>query len=304
MPGPGRILSPTVTATHLRRRRAGPPVVRRFTTNREAGAAAERTGSGIAALPGGAHRPRTRVPAGLPECPCLAANARTLRIRTSLSRATDARASTLPESWRPAHLFAMRDFNTAGPVRPEDTTVCRRSTGRTWERSYLWCAESVTSCFTRPGRRGRHPSCWPCATCSTAGARAAVPLRLHQRRDRADSARGRGTGDGRDRLRDRPGSQAHALRPADGGGGGPVRHDGSFPRRAGNSAGWVGTGRTVAAGSADRRDRRHGRRLAGVNAAAVEGGLYPPSSGFPQSVVLCGVRDVFWDLLARAGEPS
>ena len=211
MPGPGRILSPTVTATHLTRRRAGPPVVRRFTTNREAEAAADRIGSGIAALLGGAHGPRTCIPASLSESPCLAANARTLRIRTSLSRATESPRSRLARVVAAGPPFRDARLQHRRPRAAGRPLLCAAARPGGPGRGPISGARKALLRASRAPADGQdvRPVC-P-ARLAQRRERGPVPLRLHQRRDRADSARGRGTGDGCDRLRDREGSQKHAV---------------------------------------------------------------------------------------------
>ena len=104
------------------------------------------------------------------------------------------------------------------------------------------------------------------------------PLRVRQRRGRADGPRGRGAGDARRAGRTglvggrggRRLSGPGLVRPADAARSG---------RRVARGADALGGGRPAPAGAADRRDRRAGGRLAAGGAAAVAGGLRPASGG-------------------------
>ena len=133
-----------------------------------------------------------------------------------------------------------------------------------------------------------------------------VPLRVRQRRRRPGRARGQGRGDARHPGRAGIARSFDVARRLSG--RAMARHPGEVgsERRPARGADPLGGGRSDAAGAAARRDRHSGRRhAAGGCCASCAPATIAAPDGFPQSVVLCGLRDVAdYRIDSPAGRPA
>ena len=185
----------------------------------------------------------------------------------------------------------MRFFNTTGPRRCRGPLLRpRRWSAWTSTRYSVSSATSATSCCTHRGRRARPPPCWRlrdllngsgdyrCVYANFEGGQA-------MREDVGAAMRTilfELEMDARSTLGDESLAEFWPGHPGTSRSG----------RCAPGCAGPLGGGRPEATGAADRRDRCAGGRLAAVGAAQLRAGYVRRPGGFPQSVVLCGVRDV------------